>query len=241
MDTFSPIAGSRTAVLGARVAGESHARTGTPCQDAFAWRAIEAGNVVLAVADGLGSAPRSDEGAREAVEAAVEAAVAGASLADAVAAARAALEGLSPESALRSFACTLIVVAWQDGTARAAHIGDGSAVVRTPDGLVVLSAPAPSEYVNEVEPLTSEHWQELVRVSDPVQDVEAVAVFTDGCSLAAIHAGGAPSASFFDPLFAYAAEPDASPDELSALLGGPKMSEHSDHDKTLLLAVRAER
>ena len=58
----------------ATAAGASHSRDNTPNQDAVAHRLVEVGHgqvVVVAVADGAGSAPRSDEGSQIAVEAAV--------------------------------------------------------------------------------------------------------------------------------------------------------------------------
>jgi hypothetical protein len=226
VETTLPIA----TVIGARVAGASHARDDTPCQDAFAWRAVDDG-VILAIADGLGSAARSAEGSQAAVAAAIQPE----DLGDAVAAARAAVEALDGE--LRSFASTLLVVHWRNGIATAAHVGDGSAVARTPDGLCVLSAPEESEYINEVTPLTDDLWSDHVRVSEPLPNVDALALFTDGCQRAAIRPGGAPSDGFFQPLFAYLAEPGADQTEIAALLAGAKMSEHSDDDKTLLLAV----
>src|SRR5258708_32385476 len=56
----------------ASVAGTSHEKNGSPCQDAGSCRVVETiggGPVLLAVAsDGAGSARRSEEGARLAVE-----------------------------------------------------------------------------------------------------------------------------------------------------------------------------
>lgn len=223
----------RTKVLGARAPGASHVRAGVPCQDSFAWRMSD-DLLVLAVADGLGSAARSDLGADAAVRAAVDAS--GGDIVERVVAARAGLEALGPE--MREVACTLLVVEMRGGALRAAHVGDGSCVARTPEGLVVVSAPAESEYVNEVAPLTADDWPDLIRVSS-LEDVDAVALFTDGCQRAAIGPDGAPSPRFFEPLFSFAFEEGASEAEVEALLRGAKMAEHSDDDKTLLVAVSA--
>lgn len=64
---------TRWQVAGRSVLGAAHARAGVPCQDAILWRKGD-GVVVLAVADGHGSerSPRSDEGARIAVEVATQ-------------------------------------------------------------------------------------------------------------------------------------------------------------------------
>ena len=135
-------------VLGASVAGASHARDDLPCQDAF--RIAETGGaLVVALADGLGSAVRSDLGAVAATEAAVaraaelvadpcRAAIEG------VIAARDALEKLAcvEDCEIRDLACTLIVLvaAQRIGIA---HVGDGAAVGLCDGEPYVLSPPTP--------------------------------------------------------------------------------------------------
>src|SRR5437867_2109068 len=69
----------RWMVFGCSSRGQHHAATGLPCQDAHAVAGLPGGAVVLVVADGAGSAPRSDQGAALAVE---QAAASLASLAD---------------------------------------------------------------------------------------------------------------------------------------------------------------
>jgi serine/threonine protein phosphatase PrpC len=56
-------------VVGAAVRGVSHERTDLPCQDAVDWRVLDDGTLLIAVADGAGSARFSDAGARLAVDA----------------------------------------------------------------------------------------------------------------------------------------------------------------------------
>lgn len=60
-------------VIGRSVAGSAHVARNLPCQDALAWRELPDGRLILAVADGAGSAARSELGAAAAVEAMVEA------------------------------------------------------------------------------------------------------------------------------------------------------------------------
>ncbi|MGI8553815.1 MAG: protein phosphatase 2C domain-containing protein, partial [Dehalococcoidia bacterium] len=61
-------------VLGASVAGSGHRRIGRGCDDAHAYRRLDDGTLVLAVADGAGSASRSADGAARAVQAVLESA-----------------------------------------------------------------------------------------------------------------------------------------------------------------------
>jgi hypothetical protein len=100
----------------------------------------------------------------------------------------------------------------------------------------VLSPPAPTEYVNEVDSLASDQWVDHVRPVLCADGIDGLAVFTDGCQHAAIRRGVA-HAGFFGPLFDYVRAGDAKDEELAALLAGKKMSEHSDDDKTLVLVT----
>lgn len=227
---------TRVITRGASVAGVAHLRAGLPCQDRFAVHVHPDGTVVIAVADGLGSASRSHDGADTAVRVAVTAI----DPMNGLERARIAVDAYAAmhELEIRSLACTLSVTVWRDGTAQTAHIGDGGVVVQRGDGLLqCLSGPGDSEYVEETDPLTMEGWRARVRVSDVVDDVTAIAAFTDGVQRAAMRPDGAPSDGFFSPLFGWAGEPASEEGELAGLLGGVKLSEHSDDDKTLVLAV----
>lgn len=231
-------------VLGASVAGASHVRDGLPCQDAFRFEETD-GALVVAVADGLGSAARSDLGAVAATEAAVaraaeitanpcRAAVEG------VIAARDALEKLAwvEDCEIRDLACTLLVLVAAERVG-VAHVGDGGAIGLREGEPYVLSPAAPSEYVNEVDSLSSDEWVDHVRTVLCVEAIDAIGVFTDGCQHAAIRAKKA-HAGFFGPLFDYARSgvgAEEASAAISQLLSGEKMSEHSDDDKTLVLVL----
>ena len=231
-------------VLGASAVGAAHVRADLPCQDAFRVTTSD-GSVVVAVADGLGSASRSDIGAATAVEAAVARAaeVAGdpcRAAVEGVVAAREALEKLAvgEDHDLADLACTLMVAVARERVG-IAHIGDGAVVGMSQDRPFLLSPPADTEYVNEVDPLTSADWIGLVRPVSCVDSIDALALFTDGCHHAALRKGSA-HAGFFGPLFAYArggVDAQAGSRAVADLLGGKKMGEHSDDDKTLVLVV----
>lgn len=212
--------------------GPGHLRDGRPGQDAYAFSPLGDG-VIAAVADGLGTAPWGALGARVAVDAAVQCC----SPAAAVVAARVAVEAAAAQVAapLGDFGCTLLVCLVSAEEVVTAHVGDGGAVVES--GLV-LSPPAESEYVEEVEPLTSPGWAPATRINR-LAAPSAVALFTDGCQRAALRRrAGAWSAhpGWWRPLFEFARTSGA-PAELEAFLAGPRLSAHSDDDKTLLIAV----
>ena len=69
MQTVVPVTASAAAwqVVGAVVRGVSHERLGLPCQDAQETRVLPDGTLLVALADGAGSASFSDQGARCAV------------------------------------------------------------------------------------------------------------------------------------------------------------------------------
>jgi serine/threonine protein phosphatase PrpC len=61
-------------ILGASVRGTSHYKSGRGCDDAHAYRQQENGTLLIAVADGAGSATHSAKGASKAVQTALHAA-----------------------------------------------------------------------------------------------------------------------------------------------------------------------
>jgi protein phosphatase 2C-like protein len=122
-----------------------------------------------------------------------------------------------------------------------AHIGDGAVVVDSQRGLELLSGPGDSEYTNEVEPISSFRWPRNLRRFGPIEHIRRVAVITDGCQRAGLSPRGErPHSGFFEPLLRFASAVTSLSDadsEVARLLAGPKMSEHSDDDKSLAIAV----
>ncbi|MFF5974630.1 PP2C family serine/threonine-protein phosphatase [Streptomyces sp. NPDC012769] len=133
---------SRWRVHGISSTGYRHLRDSTPCQDA--WDRLETpGGLVLAVADGAGSAPRSGEGAQEAVRLAVEAFAPVAAPWHRVGGARLCRERMTEafrevrtaylrwcEGPPGPYATTLTVVVAADGWLGQASVGDGLVLVR---------------------------------------------------------------------------------------------------------------
>ncbi len=246
-------------VFGGKCMGDLHVKLQTHCQDSFEHKVLPSGRVLIAVADGLGSAAKSEIGSDLAVKTAVAeyAAISKdsppADLADFKETAKKTLEACrkaietkadAEKAQPRDLACTLILVLCGEGRVWVAHVGDGAVVARIEGNLDVVSASGDSEYANEVTPLTSKAWENEVEYKT-LEKVEAVAVFTDGCQRAAFaKRGGELTAheKFFNPLFNFAQKLDASEaakgrTELEALLGSPKICENSDDDKTLVIAV----
>ncbi len=244
-------------ILGAAVIGPLHVQHSLPCQDACAYRVHSSGLVAVAVADGLGSAARSQVGARIAVDAAVTAGMDAAQATldgtsdltqitkSAAVAARRAVEARARLELcdLRDLACTLIVLAALRDRIAVAHIGDGAVVALVGSDLVLVSGPGDAEYTNEVVPITAKEWLESLRVTLPLGGVDCFAVLTDGCQRAGFRRGdGAvmPYDRFFVPVFSYAKELKTlreGEEEITDLLLSDKVCNNSDDDKTLVIAV----
>ena len=232
-------------VVGASAEGTSHFATGAGCQDAHRFEAA-AGRLVIAVADGAGSATRAREGACHAVDAAIDCLLEGGSASGAMVAARARLEAVAAgeaaccPGALSDLATTLTVAVVDEAEVAVAQIGDGAVVLRCPSGLSLAVVPERSEYLNETRFVTSPTWVTDQRTfAGPAAGFDGVAVATDGLQLLAFDmATDTPHAPFFDPLFAFAASDTATPGELAAFLASPRVNARTDDDKTLVVAVR---
>ncbi len=255
-ETDAPYPSRATPIIfGASVIGPYHVLRGIPCQDACAYQTIEPACAAIAVADGLGSASKSDIGANVAVTAAIEFLAHRLEVENsdlnliefsqtAIQEARKALEEMAVElqCALSDLACTMIVIMMNENYVAVSHIGDGAVVAEMDGNLQLVSAPGESEYTNEVVPLTSPDWENHVRTG-AASGVTAVAAFTDGCQRAALaksENGLAPFAKFFDPIFSFAREVESvheAEEEIAALLSSKKLCENSEDDKTLVVAL----
>jgi hypothetical protein len=241
-------------VVGASTLGTSHIRADVPCQDAHGYR-ISSDLVIAAVADGLGSAARSDEGAKLAVETALDALSKALAttrpdnpedwtrvLQDAFLQARECLQEAAEKSAapLRDYGTTLIAVAIAEDWLAVGHIGDGAVVAALDDGTVeTVSTPQRGEYANEVAPLTAADALELVRFSVRKGSLRALALLTDGLQNLCINAATArPYEPFFAPFFdAIGQEIDTVEvsHQLACFLGTESVCRKTDDDKTLVV------
>ena len=230
--------------MAASVVGSGHRVRDIGCEDASAVVVTDDGTLLVAVADGAGSARLAAEGSHRAVDAAMSALGAGLELCDVLAEARRALEPTAEESddgvAFGDRATTLLVVraSTRSGEIETAQVGDGALVVRSEGGLEVLAADVKGEYLNETCFLTSDRWAEEARVSRrPLEGVDGLAALTDGLQLVALDlATGAPHAPFFAPFFDFV----ATNGEVAALenfLGSDRVAERTDDDVTLAIAV----
>ena len=248
----------------ASVAGTSHEKTGSPCQDAGSCRVVEAsggGPVLLAMAsDGAGSARRSEEGARLAVAlflddfgaACRERGIAAIDRAFVLAwltklrrriAARAARTG----SRSSDFACTALAAVIADDRALFFQIGDGAIVVSGRRGRADYEWvfwPQHGEFANTTNFVTQRDAANALEIEIRPGPIEEVALFTDGIERLVLDLKGKTAhAPFFRPLFRWLAgtkppaKDEASP-SLMQYLGSKQVCDRTDDDKTLIMATR---
>lgn len=243
-------------VRGVSVDGYSHRRKGVPCQDACAY---EIGDqvVVLAVADGAGSRPRSDQGSKLAVSLATRHfSQVPERTADVDGVLRGAFQRVREDflketgSDADDFATTLTVMTLTRSWLGYVSVGDGFVVIRAgqengkPQYHVLPQPEAVSEYSNETVFLTSGQAPRRVIVEclrDP--GVNGVLLSTDGLAQAALdRSGGRPNDTFVNAMFRTLDSPRPDPEEddrsLAAYLGSDQLSQLNSDDKTVLRAVR---
>lgn len=241
--------------VGASVIGTGHIRSGKPCQDYHGHHVLNE-CVIAAVADGIGSAGRSEEGAKIAVNASID------HLKESIGSikdrsknivrhaflkAREALENVSEtqNTELRDYATTLLVAIAFPDMLITGHIGDGGIVGMKEDGLIItLSPPLKMEHANDVVPVTADYIHDNIRISAYDHPFSAFALFTDGIQgMALILAENAPYGPFFSPFFKAVTNPmdtkEAS-EKLKDFLLSEKVCKMTDDDKTLLVLGRVK-
>jgi serine/threonine protein phosphatase PrpC len=246
-------------VVGAAATGVAHQRHGLPCQDFQAHRILAIGAeqaLLIALADGAGSAEHADLGARQAVVSILDALESGLTTGEsapldfekvvwqAFEAAQQALYDLAEQEDLpvRSLATTLTCVVAADGFLTIGQVGDGSVVVQTgQDQLVAVTQPQRGEYANETFFLVQEDALEHLQVHILHQPVQALAVLSDGLVRLALRLpANQPHGPFFKPLFHFAAtnvDPDSAAEQLADFLNSERVSARTDDDKSIVLAI----
>lgn len=233
-------------VTAAKQAGTSHLRRGEGCADAFAVGNGD-GVLVLAVADGAGSARCGAEGAAHAASRAVEIALQETDLRSVFQGTLDSLLEMVGERPPADFHTTLLLAVLTDDTLSVGNIGDGWAVVREEGALRAVAAPVRSEYVNETFFLTSRGaLEDAVYEVVPASGLDAVALLTDGPAWFSIDLDNrTPSAALFGKLFAFASDAsrpsEERDEELARFLSSEMVLRKTDDDKALILAVRDAR
>jgi serine/threonine protein phosphatase PrpC len=244
-------------VVAASVCGTSHMRNKQLCQDAHHWQILPDNVLVIAAADGAGSASQGKVGAMVAVETAIETlahqpitrdslqedAIVQSLLNESLLAAKKAVEdeavacGKQPQD----LATTLITVIATPDMVAVVQIGDGLAVAKDHMGnLLALTTPDHGEYINETTFLTSPHALDTAQMRLWRETIVNIAVLTDGLQMLALNmVVGEPHKPFFFPLFDFvekAEDKTVAKEELVRFLGSERITQRTDDDLTLILA-----
>lgn len=243
---------------GQSVIGTSHQKLGLPCQDACQI-AMRDQRLVAVVADGAGSVKHSDVGARHITEHALML-VQGWSpfvetedawtehLRELIHTLRQHLKTTAEDQgwALKELAATCLVMIVSDRWIAGAQIGDGAMIYGTAneEDVQLLLSPPRSEYLNETTFLTSDEYADALCVVTLEQQVNRVALLSDGLQMLALDMKTnppMPHQSFFRPFFASLdqVKNDAErAQHLNAFLHSKRVCRRTDDDKTLVFARR---
>lgn len=246
-------------ITAASVRGKSHEKTGHPCQDSHHYLVTPDGVLLAAVADGAGTASRSEIGSAIAARAAVESLSLRDSrtpwpsddggwrclLTSALESALAAVEDSAAALTIppRDLATTLILMVATSDCVACAQIGDGAAVLGdTQGGLFPLTIPQSGEFINETTFLVSQDAIATAQIRVCPGSFGYLALFSDGLQMLALKMPeGTPHAPFFSPLFRFfdsVADPSQAQKQLAGFLTSPRITSRADDDITLLIAVR---
>jgi len=244
------------AVLGDCCTGTSHRTRNTPCQDAFRYEAFGefAEWLVIAVADGAGSAAHSEIGAKLVCDEFIsrvpniepdklanrdEIIELFATVRDTVIA-----EAERLNAVPRELACTVLLCVIGPMTATFAQLGDGAIVVGGSDEFRTVFWPEPSEYANATDFLTEDRFREAIQFATMSESICELAVLTDGLQrLALDFTTRQPHRAFFQPFFErlrVETEPTTLVEPFREFLDSARVNDRTDDDKTLVIAIRQQ-
>lgn len=244
-------------ILSASVVGTSHTIAGTPCQDFSLANVLHDGSedvLLCACADGAGSARYSELASKVACESLCQRAthaltggknvkqITNNDIADWFRFAHLALamEAEKIGADHREFATTALIALVGECYAVFGQIGDGAIVVNSEQRPVFW--PENGEYFNATVFLTDDSYEQCLRISTLEDQVDELALFTDGLQLLTLNYGNQTvHRPFFESMFRVMREcsdVDRLRPELIAFLDSEPVNSRTDDDKTLILAQR---
>lgn len=245
-------------VVAASVCGTGHVKNQQLCQDAHHWQLLPGNVLVVAAADGAGSASQGKVGAMVAVETAIESLsvrdfrrdfladdeTVQLLLTEALVAAKKAVEdeAIACDRQPHDLATTLIIAIATPNMVAAVQVGDGLAVARDTKGnLLALTMPNNGEYINETTFLTSPGALDTAQMRLWREAIVNIGVLTDGLQMLALNmVVGEPHKPFFFPLFDFvenAQDKTEAKEQLVNFLGSERITQRTDDDLTLILAA----
>ncbi|MBI3910300.1 MAG: protein phosphatase 2C domain-containing protein [Armatimonadetes bacterium] len=244
-------------VGGACEQGTSHKKLTIPCQDAWCHHIHQTGEVIIAIADGAGSASRSRDGAQLVVRESTSLLATRLGepqpenddgwrelMAEVFRHSQKALERVATheEEPLALFATTLTCVLSNAEWLVVCQVGDGLVVAQRPDTTLFTAVhPQRGNYANETYFLTMPEALNSMQIHVYREPVHAMAAMTDGLLRLAVRLPEfEPHAPFFMPLFDFvrtASGEEQKSEQFSAFLLSDPICSRTDDDKTLVLAA----
>lgn len=242
--------------------GTSHQAMGLPCQDASfvtPYRVGEENVLILACADGAGSAKESQVGSALACAEGIRQATgffdAGNCMADISPEAIRewllaihdviTVEAENREISPRDLACTFLMAVIGEQGCGFAQIGDGAIVVSRGGEMGTVFWPQSGEYHNMTRFISDSDFEEYVQVEVRGEAVDELALLTDGLQMLALsYANQTVHAPFFGGMFKALRDSEDSQElivPMRQFLDSTAVNERTDDDKTLILATRVSR
>lgn len=246
-------------VVGASVIGTSHRRNELPCQDHTEFLRCEIGGepaLIIAIADGAGSAAQSEIGAKEAVGFLLQRAASFNGCIENIdrvvvnswySEMRKHLAIVAERSAVTTddLACTGLLAVMGERNAVFAQVGDGAWIADRNGVLEALTWPFKGEFANETVFITSPQTDNHIQFVEIKEPLTTVAGFSDGLELLAldfqrrnVHT------PFFTKMFSGLQRCDDETNLMSPLiefLSSERVNGIVDDDKTLVLACRVDK
>jgi hypothetical protein len=151
------------------------------------------------------------------------------------------------QAPVREFACTLLVAIVGRNSSAFLQVGDGAMVVREEgdDGWSYVFWPQHGEYINTTNFITSSDAASLMEFACASRKIESFSSFSDGIESLVLHYA---TKTVHDPFFNAMIEPvrqapaegideDLS-ESLARYLSSKRVCDHTDDDKSLVLATR---
>ncbi len=241
-------------VVGASVMGTAHRTRNIVCQDAMRYLVCGPDNswLIVALADGAGSASHADAGANlvcERLIALCEISILHSDLSrdwavELFTTVRVELVNEAEQLGVRvrELASTALLAVVGPNVAAFVQLGDGAIVYGNGADYHTVFWPEPAEYANATDFLSEEQFAQKLQFQLIFEPIPHLALFTDGLQrLALDFANQQPHLPFFRPLFGRVmseANAEALAEPFRAFLECDAVNAKTDDDKTLFLAVR---
>ncbi|RLM32879.1 protein phosphatase 2C domain-containing protein [Haloarcula sp. Atlit-120R] len=240
--------------VGCSVKGPDHEGNGTPCQDSWSGKKLSDSRIVLAVADGLGSAEYSHIGSKIATDTLVGHLESEVSEVDTIdensmrglmregfESAREALseKAKEVENPVSELNTTLLATVGGPSGVVGAGVGDGGIVGHHNGSHDLIIPREDSKYANTTTPIQSDRWEDSYRIGGS-KKVDLFAVFSDGLDQFTWDGRESVKDSFFGQIFNFAqSSEDLSQlqQEFRAFLNDDRFRKYSGDDKTIAVGV----